>query len=1209
MPARQIPIEEWERHKDRILGIYLRPKSSLKVAISEMRMRHNFNASKSQYETRLKEWGVCKYNTKRHKAQRHAMSLMGTTPQPYSIESNNSNWKHAIAIDTSHNSTRVSENIFTPLWTDFDLTTCPATPSAESGLVDVGAGLPPFAYPPTFDTGSQLIGSTSQARVNNDFLTPSFRAQNTRAEPQSYSQSNALNLYTNGVTFSGSPSLLAHPSSPIVGATNLTHPISGRLSWAVELPSSEILAMVAKSTCDPILPSKYRSSSSAHLKLSVSQYFMVSQITSDVDDFLAAFGNLKAVEAHLSTPYKQALGYLFSEELLIGEEQVMISSETTAETRCYGRLLRSIINGFTSLEDISATGILRFISQHKGMKAVLVGFLRSSSSFAAKSLAENTLRAALEADYVDITILLLDLPLIDVEKFVCYHEGERYTLLEYAAQSQSFKVLRLFIERRLNLNKSFSRFTALELLTLNYRGSQSTFDPEFLEVVERLVEAKAPVGEKLVRLISVRSFPPQLKAISIPALLQMPTEAFSGITNPSYIVQALGYCSVEVSESIINRFISLNGRRCLDECDEAFKYALAEATRRRDTKLVELLLPFCSSAGEVLEIAIDNGDKQIIKIILKRYPYLKYNVDKAEIIDAFKSGDQERMSMLESDGLFGCLTPYDLNELLCIALESYNLLWAEKLLEMDSTFRDVGLNEPLTIALLHGLDDFAWKLIEVGAEFGRGMMFSSRQFDGQKKRYQSPLYIAVKKRKLELAQAMIEYSISLGLFEGDRSSRLSLLREVIRWNDDFILRGIVEIIANMGVHSNLTSEAVMLAFEEGGQKLFWKIAKLCHKSTSSARLNILTPAVKSEDVEFLQEIIDFGADASDEGALLVAMTKHPTMVEPLLDRFRREFPRGKAGYGQGAVRRGIMRLPDNSEGLYAVLKSGLVDMNYPCGHYVDGHRLLTPRTLFGKAIEKLGERSPQEYDFELVEKIIDAGGDVNSITTGCVYHVHPSHHVRPVHPTLKQSALLDAIETRNQRIVELLLLRGACINEAASLGLKRTPLQKAAELGSLSIVRLLLEQGAEVNAAPAMFGGATALQLAAIGGHCDVAMELINHGADFNSKPSRGKHGRMPLEGAAEHGRLDMIQLLWNFGSSSIDEEQCKRAIGFAAYKGHFGCRDLIHHLMASRSTGTTQDFDSRVSDSHSHRIAGEQNVIELSEMDIGETDMELMNF
>ncbi|KAN0094104.1 ankyrin [Hyaloscypha variabilis] len=61
-----IPVEEWERHKEAIKGLFA--QKPLAEVIQEMKRKYNFEASKSQYEAKLRLWGFRK-NWKREQWQ------------------------------------------------------------------------------------------------------------------------------------------------------------------------------------------------------------------------------------------------------------------------------------------------------------------------------------------------------------------------------------------------------------------------------------------------------------------------------------------------------------------------------------------------------------------------------------------------------------------------------------------------------------------------------------------------------------------------------------------------------------------------------------------------------------------------------------------------------------------------------------------------------------------------------------------------------------------------------------------------------------------------------------------------------------------------------------------------------------------------------------------------------------------------------------
>lgn len=150
--------------------------------------------------------------------------------------------------------------------------------------------------------------------------------------------------------------------------------------------------------------------------------------------------------------------------------------------------------------------------------------------------------------------------------------------------------------------------------------------------------------------------------------------------------------------------------------------------------------------------------------------------------------------------------------------------------------------------------------------------------------------------------------------------------------------------------------------------------------------------------------------------------------------------------------------------------------------------------------------------------------------------------------------LLEAVHTGNLDMIRLLLSAGIrpkghsfrCYVPHRTGSMYTSPLQAAVETGNLDMMNLLLEAGADVNEHP-LFSGATALQLAAIKGYLGIARHLMDLGADVNARRA-ANHGRTALEGAAEHGRLDMVKLLLCNGVTTVGtgRRQYVRSIRFA---------------------------------------------------------------
>jgi len=148
-----------------------------------------------------------------------------------------------------------------------------------------------------------------------------------------------------------------------------------------------------------------------------------------------------------------------------------------------------------------------------------------------------------------------------------------------------------------------------------------------------------------------------------------------------------------------------------------------------------------------------------------------------------------------------------------------------------------------------------------------------------------------------------------------------------------------------------------------------------------------------------------------------------------------------------------------------------------------------------------------------------------------------------------QEGLLDA--------ARLLLDHGADVNApplSFSGGELRTALQAAAGNGDLKMVRFFLEVGATVESTVTSEDEqGTALQFATIAGSMSVVTLLIQNGANVHAA-AMGDDGRTALEGAAEHGRLDIVQLFLSLGT----EVAGSRAIEFAKQEGHDGVVALL---------------------------------------------------
>jgi len=223
-------------------------------------------------------------------------------------------------------------------------------------------------------------------------------------------------------------------------------------------------------------------------------------------------------------------------------------------------------------------------------------------------------------------------------------------------------------------------------------------------------------------------------------------------------------------------------------------------------------------------------------------------------------------------------------------------------------------------------------------------------------------------------------------------------------------------------------------------------------------------------------------------------------------------------------------------------------------------------------------------DFELVKMLLNSGVDVNA--KSCTFRDEEAWPLEwactNYRPEIMQichasgasndqisRALQSAVYYEEVKAAEFLISCGADANAnphsvvQTESAIVRTALQAAAEHGNVDLVRLLLAKGAEVeHQSVSGIEQGTALQFAAIAGSIAIVNELVQRGANVNAAPM-SKNGRTALEGAAEHGRLDMVQLLLNLEA----EIRGSRALHFARKEGHDGVATLL------REHGSEDDF------------------------------------
>ncbi|KAI1751521.1 hypothetical protein F4782DRAFT_504254 [Xylaria castorea] len=823
-------------------------------------------------------------------------------------------------------------------------------------------------------------------------------------------------------------------------------------------------------------------------------------------DFL---GDIKSVDkGRPSADFPLVLRDLLSLETLFGEDFAKLPSNVTSyvatEARLYCRLIQSAINGFAGLEGIPAAGILKFLNKNHTTSLSMIPFLGSDSNPATKSLTENIFTAALEQDNVSIVNYLLT-----YRKSV--HAND--TVCYYCGE----------------------RYTPLEIAAIN----------QSYGVIKLLVEQNVDVNKSFSQ-----SGPYHYTSSALNLLLK----------------------SLDPKSTIGDKLLGMVDQLLLAGAEVSVDYTCVQLDRFVDKRLAIRFIGHCASQApeemvspelleKISEILTKPDAEKTIKVVVERYQRVRADVlvrkylatyerrkmanNIETLITALQSGDQDCLLALEENDILERLNCHELGKAFTIALKEGNLQFATKILDFDPDFYfaehwSFTSDDAIRAALAHDFDDIAWELSTILIAAGRN----------------PPLDTAVEQRKLDFVRGILEAGFKLKASRWMPLSRdhgveaFRILKAAIEWGDNSIIRDLWQ--ARSGAIYPWP-DLMKLIVEKGQMNLFWDIFEAWGiRNPNDSWPGAISIAIECHDLRLLDEMVSRGARLDDDEALETALTDHSSMVRPLLERYRQAYPEGSVGYGRGAIELTVAKYPQFSEWLDVFFEFNLV-RGKVLGEGKNGV------TLLAQAIS-LDERHWKEEHLKknLVEKLLDVGSDVNATIAEDEYE----------QPYIRTTAFLLAIQTENEEVVRLLIQRGAEVNKPARFGIRRTPLQMAVELNNFEIVIALLENDAEVNAPPAIFGGATALQLAAINGNCKIAMTLLEHGARLDTSPSQGPQGRWPLEGAAENGRLDMIQLLWDANNGPFDDKQCRKAMRLAEYHGRLGCRDLIKELIAKSSRG-----------------------------------------
>ncbi|KAI1453216.1 hypothetical protein F4805DRAFT_444320 [Annulohypoxylon moriforme] len=872
------------------------------------------------------------------------------------------------------------------------------------------------------------------------------------------------------------------------------------------------------------------------------------------------------------------------------KEHALLSSREVSDANLLRAIVFSMINGLAGLDSISISSVVKFLDRFRNMNLLIPRLLQLSDRYAAKAFAENLLRSAIAEEKESVITQILAAGLLDdmakchfLEMAVLQHHPTASTaLLDSIIASQDGE-----LERNTNVRPLLSKVLI-----------HHTYSPKWAQFIQRILKAGVNLTPEEFECIAC---PPGV-GLSGSTELCYPIATNIQLSQHAEFITAKWFYYVamtledETATELVRQMLlccqQTHASKCIHQYQRDYDWGVITAAKRGSYNLVHLQISRCRSLPRVLSAAIRSGNESLISLVMAQQPGIIKQVHCIEhqqsypnklgttcdwpstsncnltsaLAEALRRGNTQLIHSLEQAGVLDHFDGKRFHTVIAAAIEINDLSYVQKLI--DHYMIPNQLETVLCLLVKKGWNEIAMELLDAGAPVNEDI-----------------LHAAVVQRNNQLVREILNADIVC-----DGSAKTLL--KAIEWGDRSIITDLLSTFAYRRIeetfveeiygdprgfalhpsevkqyHQRLSSQYPPLIFAilfKGNNMLdFLLESKL---ATKHALTECLMAALLERNRNLLRHLIDQGADPLNERILQIAAEWRPDMLHELLMRSCQNESRLPRGLRTEVLKGAVRQSHQDTSLARNLIRGGQIDLlDTSCkppatrGHYFN---------LLGEAI-LLSRKSPGN-SLEIVKALLDAGCKVNDIVQwspgGDACFIPRGDH--PPVPNINQTALLEAIETMNQDVVRLLLDRGANVNEPANFAIKRTPLQKAAEVGSLELVRMLISYKADVNGKAAARSGGTALQMAAIGGNCNIAAELLIQGALLHTPPSK-VNGRWPLEGAAEHGRLDMIEFLWKahlevhlaVGETGFEEKYCLKAMELAQGRGHFACRDLIAKL------------------------------------------------
>jgi hypothetical protein len=594
-------------------------------------------------------------------------------------------------------------------------------------------------------------------------------------------------------------------------------------------------------------------------------------------------------------------------------------------------LVFSITNGFAGLTNMPIAGVFKFLSKYGSVNAVFGQILQASPRHVAKSLAENLIKIAIEAQESDVVMHLLKTPLVQVNEVVCRINMEKMTAVERAAQLRDLKTLTVLIDAGANVNKTFVTANQIIYLLSNegsclkrfiYGIRQGETVPDALDIIQLLLGSSAKANTiELLTYVVLNLRHSEIAHCLLSGLLPVhDTQIF-----PSHMLSLIAKTleqehACKATRQILQVCEIQHKGGCFRDFEDEVERVLVESAKRGHRDVVELLLPYSTRSDKVLTASFRGGAREVIEIILARNPAFDFP---AVSIDISYSFDPPRPSELKTtplaeaisskmDDLINlCETACALDHLhldghlkaaVVAAATAGNSSLLDKLLQHRPNPED--LSDAIVESMKNGHEDVTLQLITSGADCIRDISVDDA------------LLYGLQQRNAKVVRAILEWA-SLGKCRHPKR----YLDEAISWDDKSIISDLHYAFPAARIQTLKFPEETLAAKSEKTFLAFLIALDLVDTFTLT---EYLPHSIQQGDVNMVCYLLELGAQPSYSKSLILAAQHQPAILKILLEHIpRTNRPRKNLGTvaAMHAIHCGLAGL----ESLEILLLSEVVD--------------------------------------------------------------------------------------------------------------------------------------------------------------------------------------------------------------------------------------------------------------------------------------------